>query len=185
MFSGCDGEMPIGQLLAMRALGSAVDRRAYFFLLRQEKVAKKKATPGCAVGCADFPARLDGPGGWLNSPAARTTPADCPRPICVARRSTRGPKKRRGTTANAEFAVGMPIPLGGAEQRRGWRKKGEHCLSPLGGELRSPRQPRVAQGTPRSGAPTRSRLFFANFLLAKQKKVRSPVNGEKQPQTQH
>ena len=45
-------------------------------------------------------------------------------------------------------------------------------------ELRSPRPARVAQGTPRSGAPTWGRLFFADFLLAKQKKVRSPVNGE-------
>jgi hypothetical protein len=32
------------------ALFSAPDARAYFFLLRQEKVAKKKATPGYAVG---------------------------------------------------------------------------------------------------------------------------------------
>jgi hypothetical protein len=32
------------------SLFSAPDARAYFFLLRQEKVAKKKATPGYAVG---------------------------------------------------------------------------------------------------------------------------------------
>ena len=73
------------------ALGSAPDARAYFFLLRQEKVAKKKATPGSAPGCAGCPALLDGPGGWLNSPAAQTTPADIPRPLCVARRDTWGP----------------------------------------------------------------------------------------------
>ncbi len=72
---------------------SAPDARAYFFLLRQEKVAKKKATPGFAPGDAGFPALLEGPGGWLNSPSAQTTPADCPRPLCVARRDTWGPGK--------------------------------------------------------------------------------------------
>ncbi len=72
-------------------LVSAPDARAYFFLLRQEKVAKKKATPGSAPGCAGYPALLEGPGGWLNSPSAQTTPADTPRPLCVARRGTWGP----------------------------------------------------------------------------------------------
>jgi hypothetical protein len=37
--------------------------RAYFLLLRQKKVAKEKATPGYAVGCADFPALLATGGG--------------------------------------------------------------------------------------------------------------------------
>src|SRR6185369_3088623 len=37
--------------------------RAYFLLLRQKKVAKEKATPGFAVGCADFPALLATGGG--------------------------------------------------------------------------------------------------------------------------
>ena len=36
--------------------------RAYFLLLRQKKVAKEKATPGYAVGCADSPALLEAPG---------------------------------------------------------------------------------------------------------------------------
>ena len=38
-----------------------------FFLFRQEKVTKKKATPGSAVGCADFPAVLDLVAPLLNS----------------------------------------------------------------------------------------------------------------------
>jgi len=42
----------------------------YFFLLRQEKVAKKKAPPDYAVGYANSPALLEGPGGLRNSPAA-------------------------------------------------------------------------------------------------------------------
>ena len=63
-------------------------RAAYFFLLRQKKVSKEKATPGYAVGWADFPALLDKPGVWLNSPAAQTRPDDFPRLVSVARRFT-------------------------------------------------------------------------------------------------
>ena len=64
--------------------------RAYFLLLRQKKVAKEKATPGSAP--FGFLALLGRPGGWLNSPAAQTTPAESPRPACVAQRLARGPK---------------------------------------------------------------------------------------------
>ncbi len=90
-------DLPLVFLAPLRArmvglrLVSAADRRAYFLLLRQKKVAKEKATPGCAPGCAGYPALLKGPGGWLNSPSAQTTPADTPRPLCVARRDTWGP----------------------------------------------------------------------------------------------
>ena len=73
---------------------------SHFLLLRQKKVSKEKATPGCAVGCANFPALLEEPGGLRNSPAAQTTQADSPRPFSVARRSTRGPK---GEMAQAGF----------------------------------------------------------------------------------
>ena len=81
--------------------------RAYFFLLRQEKVAKKKATPGSAPGYARSLALLGSPGtprvlpraashrsgrGLLNSPAAQTTQAEGPRPACVAQRLSWGPK---------------------------------------------------------------------------------------------
>ncbi len=73
--------------------------RAYFFLLRQEKVAKKKATPGCAVGYANSPALLEGPGDSLNSPAAQTTRVEGPRPFSVARRSTWGPERRDASSS--------------------------------------------------------------------------------------
>ena len=72
--------------------------RAYFLLLRQKKVAKEKATPGSAPGFARFLALLGTPGGWLNSPAAQTTPADCPRHSCVAQRLPRGSEMRPHTT---------------------------------------------------------------------------------------
>ena len=110
--------------------------RAYFLLLRQKKVAKEKATPSCAVGFADCPALLETPGGWLNSPAAQTTPADCPRRFSVARRSTRGPQsgarpatcrffdcydrpeKKAKNTYPSSTTDALPGPLSGAEQRR-------------------------------------------------------------------
>ena len=60
-----------------------------FFLRRQEKVTKKKATPGSAVGCADFPALLVKPGGCATRAyGPQTVLADFPRLACVARRST-------------------------------------------------------------------------------------------------
>ena len=80
---------------------SALVARAYFLLLRQKKVAKEKATPGLAPGVARFLALLGGPGGWLNSPAAQTTPAKNSRPACVAQRRSRGPVKRPGNEAGA------------------------------------------------------------------------------------
>ena len=73
-----------------KAQGSAL-MAGGFFLFRQEKVTKKKATPGSAVGCADFPALLVKPGGCATRPCgAQTVLADFPRLACVARRSTGG-----------------------------------------------------------------------------------------------
>ena len=168
-----------------RLPGSAVDRRAYFLVLRQKKVAKEKATPGYAVGCADSPARLDGPGGCATrADGPQTVLADCPQPVCVARRSTWGPEKHRKPTAKdetkgGEAAPGLPDPLGGAEQRRvvgGCRL----ALFEPQASLASRPTARVAQGSPHSGAMTQGRLFFGYFLLAKQKKVRPRVRRGKQ-----
>jgi hypothetical protein len=61
-------------------------------------------------------------------------------------------------------------PLRRAEQRSGRRIKKRSCLSPQG-EFCASRLPRAAQGSPRRGPRNRGRLFFAYFLLAKQKKV--------------
>ena len=93
--------MPVGKRwsLPFIRLGVPPCWRAYFFLLRQEKVAKKKATPGCAVGYANSPALLEGPGDSLNSPAAQTTRVEGPRPFSVARRFTWGPERRDGSSS--------------------------------------------------------------------------------------
>ncbi|MFZ2973358.1 MAG: hypothetical protein WA049_12025, partial [Ferribacterium limneticum] len=58
-------------------------------------------------------------------------------------------------------------PLEGAEQRRGWREKGEDCLRAKP-EFRSPRQTRVAQGTGAAGTDPGSPSSLAVFFLAKQ-----------------
>ena len=93
-FSETPGSAPDARGLFSDALGSAVDRRAYFFLFRQEKVAKKKATPAYAVGCADSLALLEVPGGCgTRGCAPQTVLADCPRPFCAAQRFRWGPRE--------------------------------------------------------------------------------------------
>ena len=89
--------VPLNELgVPLNELGVPPCWRAYFLLLRQKKVAKEKATPGAAP--FGFLALLGRPGGLLNSPAAQTTQADCPRPACVAQRLPRGPQRRPCST---------------------------------------------------------------------------------------
>ncbi len=165
------GGAPLNELLELcDNLGFPPCWRAYFLLRRQKKVAKEKATPGYAVGYANSPALLAGPGGCgTRGCAPQTVLADCPRPRSVARRSARGPKNgarptithnkcpssQAGEKAKIEDCTSStdasPAPLRGAEQRRRERKKGEDCLRAQP-EFRSPRSHRVAQGTGVAGA---------------------------------
>ena len=121
--------LPVGKRwsLPFVRLGVPPCWRAYFFLLRQEKVAKKKATPGCAVGCANSPALLEGPGDSRNSPAAQTTRVECPRPFSVARRFTWGPERRDGSSS--------------AEIIRRLRSTGENGKKRRQGVMRKPTPP--------------------------------------------
>jgi hypothetical protein len=64
--------------------------------------------------------------------------------------------------------------LRGAEQRRGWRIKGEDCLRAKP-EFRSPRQSRVAQGTGNAGTDPGSPSSLATFFLANQEES-TPAN---------
>ena len=70
-----------------------------------------------------------------------------------------------------------PGPLRGAEQRRlgGGRRL---ALSEPQASFASRPAHRVAQGTGQRPAPTQGRLFFAYFILAKQKKVRRASSAE-------
>jgi hypothetical protein len=165
--------------------------RAYFLLLRQKKVAKEKATPRAApalpVSCAtrnagrlrnsglrpsDSPRRR--PPAFLRCSAPSTgTPKASGLDRCSAKNGFRGqPEKtakneihRSGTQAQTRLV--SPGPLRGAEQRRGWRIKGEDCLRAKP-EFHSPRQLRVAQGTGAAGTDPGSPSSLATFFLAKQ-----------------
>ena len=71
--------------------------------------------------------------------------------------------------------VVSPGPLRGAEQRRGWRIKGEDCLRAQP-EFRSPRQHRVAQGTGVAGTDPGSPSFCLLFL-GEARKSETPRKG--------
>jgi len=126
-------------LLVSEPLGSAVDRRAslvsdapvsapdaraYFLFCGKKKVAKEKATPGSAPGCARSLALLDVPGGWLNSPlrgsdnASRLPPARlrCSAPLRGTPKTDRAQKFAVNcsflgkTTGLQNIAVDRPKP---------------------------------------------------------------------------
>ena len=173
----CSSEVRLAPWLAWfsEPWGSAW-RACNFFLLRQEKVTKKKATPGSTPGFARFLALLGPPGGSLNSPAARTTPPEGPRKPCVAQRLPWGEGRPGFGNGSAVLAVRVrsvseirltvsarPLlgPLRGAEQRRGLGGS-RLALSepPWGASLASRPSPRVAQGSPQGGPPTQGWLLL-------------------------
>jgi len=187
-FSG--GEMRV----TLNRLGVPPCGRAYFLLLRQKKVAKEKATPGCAVGCANSPALLETGGGC----GTRATPSDSPRPFSaifsVARRSTRGhkgvacrnsfreancygqPKKRAKKIAPTSVTDVFPGPLRGAEQRRnagGFRL----ALSEPQASLASRPAFRVAQGTGAAGTDPGVAFSLATFFWRSKRKYARPQGG--------
>ncbi len=167
----------------------------------QEKVAKKKARPlrrpampgslrcsGATGGCGTRPC---GP---------QTVLAEIPRPACVARRSTWGPKgvaadrleqktqltgfygrlaKTPISTVDRNFETLFPQPSAASSSAGRAGVVGSHCLSRRRVHANRPAH-RVAQGTPKGRRP-RGRLFFGYFLLAKQKKVRPPARRKPKP----
>jgi len=165
----------------------------------KKKVAKEEGDPEGDAGFAGPLRYSAGRAACQNSPAAQTRQAEIPRPACVAQRLPRGPEKRPCPTVRAEkrgshgqtekkpknethrFSVdALPGPLRGTDQRRnaGGLRRG---LSE--GEARVPQPPgRTSSGgnLAAGGASLRGRLFFAYFLLAKQKKVRRPSRAEPQ-----
>ncbi len=150
-----------------RTPGSAVERRAYFLLLRQKKVAKEKATPGYAVGCADSPALLATGGGCGTRPCGPQTVLALFPPAAPLLGAAHGdPKSKTSRSHRYSLApsvsarVVFPGPLRGAEQRRnagGFRRALFEGRSP---ELRSRPAFRVAQGTRLCRAPTQGWPFL-------------------------
>ena len=184
----------LGRYGAPNKLGVPPCGRAYFLLLRQKKVAKEKATPGSApFGSL---ALLGAPGGWLNSPAAQTTPAEYPRPACVAQRLSWGPEKHPQATRDTKntvphgqlekkpknethrFSVDAFLgPLRGAEQRRnagGCRRGLSEGRSP---EFRSRPAFRVAQGTGAAGTDPGVAFSLATFFWPHKIKYARPQGG--------
>ena len=200
VFSGCDS---VNWRFASITLGVPPCWRTYFLLLRQKKVAKEKATPGCAVGYANFPALLEEPGGCgTRGYAPQTVLAESPRPFSVARRATRGPKNSQihafrekiecyGAPAKktknhpAHTPEAFPGPLKGAEQRRNaggfWL-----ALSEPQASLASHPAFRVAQGTGRSPAPHQGSPFLCllSFGEAKESNAASKAEPQAKPPSQ-
>ena len=168
--------------------------RTYFLLLRQKKVAKEKATPGCAVGYANFPALLETGGGC----GTRATPSNSPRPLSatfsVARRFTRGPKtlpvrtilqkmkcygapgKKAKNHPSIQTPNAFPGPLKGAEQRRnagGFRL----ALSEPQASLASRPAFRVAQGTRAAGTDLGVAFSLATFFWPRKRKYARQQGG--------
>jgi len=175
--------------LVTEPLGSAGDRRAYFLFCGKKKVAKEKATPGYAVGCADFPALLEGPGGCATRPCGpQTVLADFPRPFSVARRSTWGPRKAsllygQGLNLLVFRSARFSEPLGRRRATQALADKGRALSEGQSPELRSPRQRRVAQGTRAAGADLGSPSSLATFFLAKQEES-TPAGQRRNPAVQ-
>jgi len=170
-------------------LGSALGARAYFLLLRQKKVAKEKATPGCAVGYADFPARLAAGGGCgtraygpqtvlaLFSPAAPLLGALHGDPKSVLDQAPVGcfdcclcPLQKQKNDFRQFSTDVSPGPLRGAEQRRSAGGSRRALFEGRSPELRSRPAFRVAQGTRVAGTDPGVTFSLATFFWANKRK---------------
>jgi hypothetical protein len=174
-------------------------RASYFLLLRQKKVAKEKATLlSASLRFATGNLRCSRFAGSRRTRFAQTAASPDPRnaPLLGAARRAWGSGTERAIAAlgllavegavrlqppRAERSDGSVVflshPSGCAEERSVSRTRAHPCLSEasLGGTPRNV----SAAGCPvakRRGRRQWGRLFFAYFLLAKQKKV-SPLPG--------
>ncbi len=151
----------------LNKLGVPPCGRAYFFLLRQEKVAKKKATPGYAVGCADSPALLATGGGCGTRPCGPQTVLALFPPAAPLLGAAHGDLKSKTSRFHRYFdapsvsaRVVLPGPLRGAEQRRNAGGSRRALFEGRSPELRSRLAFRVAQGTRLCRAPTQGWPFL-------------------------
>ena len=168
--------------------GSAL-RASYFLLLRQKKVSKEKATPGCAVGYADSPAPLGTGGGCgTRGCAPQTVLALFPPAPALLGASHGDPKGGMAQAIRDEMVCcgrpekmpknenrcfspdSLPGPLRGAEQRRN-AGGSRLALSEPQASLASRPAFRVAQGTGAAGTdPGSPFLCLLSFGEAKESK---------------
>lgn len=182
-------------------LVSAPDARACFLLGGQKKVATEKATPGSAPlrGSLRYSA---GRASRMNSPAAQTMRADCPRPACVAQRLSGGPGKssqhdhtatptaccgrrpRKGRNQDQQNSSSaravFPGPLGGAEQRRNAGGSRRALFEGRSPELRSRPAFRVAQGIPAGDTDPGVAFSLATFFWPHKRKYARASGAEPQ-----
>jgi len=168
---------------------SAPDARAYFLFFGKKKVAKEKATPRSAPGCARSLALLGAPGGCGTRPCGpQTVLADFPRHPCVAQRLSGGPQKAsllngQGLNPVCFRSARFAGPLGRRRATQALADKGRALFEGQSPELRSPRQGRVAQGTRVAGADLGSPSSLATFFLAKQEES-TPARQARNPALQ-
>ncbi len=173
------------------ALVSAPDARAYFLLLRQKKVAKEKATPGSASGCARSLALLVEPGVSHELACGSDNASQLPPARLRCSAPLKGAERRLGSTGNREHGLlrstakngqkskrtRHPLspqefsgPLGRCRATQGFAEKGRALSEGRRPELRSPREVRVAQGTGAAGTDPGVAFFLATFSWPHKKK---------------
>jgi hypothetical protein len=187
------------------ALVSAPDARAYFFLCGQEKVAKKKATPG-SVPAAPVPCATRLGRGLRNSGCALKQCSPFSRPSLRCSAPPKGPGKPSGAETGAGkmsagaareilifalfsalTAIGQSeavpsnqdafrAPLRGAEQRRVVGGR-RLALSEPPASLASRPTTRVAQGTGAAGTDPGVAFSLATFFWRSKRKYSRPQGG--------
>ena len=197
-FSGCDAVM--GRFPSFW-LGVPPCWRTYFLLLRQKKVAKEKATPGYAPGCAGFPALLGTGGGcgtrgcapqtvlalFPPAPALLGAPHGDPKGgmahatreelACCGRLPKRGKNQNERNAASARAV--FPGPLRGAEQRRRAGGSRLALFEPQASSGKPPGLPSSARNP--EGAPTQGWLFLWLLSFCHQKESTPAPQARKPP----
>ena len=182
---GADSLFDTSCVVASETLGSAPDARAYFFLFRQEKIAKKKASPMCrpavpgalrcsaaTVGCGT---RAEGP---------QTVLALNPVASCAARRLKGQVKDQSYRHRHPhQIALGVQFPLCCAEQRSEAGGSRRALFEGHRPELRSRPASRVAQGS-RQSRPRHAGAPFLWLLSFGGAKERMPARQARNPAVQ-
>ena len=155
-------------------LVSAPDARPDFLLLRQKKVGKEKATLGrrpAAPGSLRYSAVRAAAELALATPElGQSSPTAPGQPALLS--VFQGIRQTHDSFAHLLlYCVRCAGPLGRCRATQVMAERGRGLSEGRRPEFRSPRQRRVAQGSPRRGPPTQGRLLFGDFFLAKQEKV--------------
>jgi len=184
----------------LRVAGRGRPAATHFSLLRQRKVSKRKATLLAAslrFAAGNLRCSVQ-PGSGTNSPSAQTSAGPDPSGPALLGASRRGGRRNTKPPTDKEqirtpedtrtrlgesllvlvswyFGIRSPLPIGPcvcAEERRARRIRAHACLSEASLH-ETPAGPSTAgcPGAKRRGRRHQGRLFFGDFLLAKQKKV--------------